>query len=224
MLIRRTLAATLVAAPALLCGAELVRLSLRVESDGLAAKLAGIQAERGAWELFGWLTLALMLTWLGATLGLIEALRTTRPVAAWAGGVIAVTGAVAFAMHQGQYVEINAVLASDPGYRDTAERVGIAGTTMEDATVVLQLLGIWLGPVILTAALARAGLLSWWRFACVPTWVVLFIFVGSISPIFALVHLVLVPPFLAMAMRLSRSDTTVDEADQVGLRPTSVDP
>ena len=219
MLIRRTLAGCLLAAPALLCGAEFVRMSIRVDSDSFAAKLAAIDADRGLWEVFGWLTLALMLTWLGATLGLVEALRASRPVAAWVGGVIAVTGAVAFAMHQGQYVEINAVLASDPGFRDTAERVGITGTGMEDATVVLQLLGIWIGPVVLTAAMARAGLLSWWRFACVPVWVVLFVFVGSISPVFALIHLILLPPFLAVAVQLSRPDATVADPEPAGLRP-----
>ncbi len=219
MLIRRTLAACLVAAPALLCGAELVRMSIRVDSDDMAVKLAGIHAERGLWEVFGWLTLALMLTWLGATLGLVEALRTRRPTAAWVGGLIAVTGAVAFAMHQGQYVEINAVLASDPAYWDTAQRVGIAGTAMEDATVVLQLLGVWLGPVALTAAMARAGLLSWWRFSCVPLWVVLFVFVGSISPVYALIHLILLPPFISVARQLSHTDSTAEQPDPVAMRP-----
>jgi hypothetical protein len=218
MLIRRTLAACLVAAPALLSGAEVVRMSIRVDSDSTAARLAGIHAERGMWEIFGWLTLALMLAWLGATLGLVEALRASRPTAAWVGGVIAVTGAVAFAMHQGQYVELNAVLASDPTYRDTAQRVGIAGTAMEDATVVLQLLGIWLGPVILTAAMTRAGLLSWWRFSCVPLWVVLFVFVGSISPVFALIHLILLPPFISVAQQLSHTDFTAEQPDPVALR------
>jgi hypothetical protein len=219
MLIKRTLAGCLLAAPMLMCGAEIARMSIRVDSDNFAAKLAAIDADRSLWEAFGWLTLALMLTWLGATLGLVEALRASRPVAAWVGGVIGVTGAVAFAMHQGQYVEINAVLARDPGFRDTAERVGITGTRMEDATVVLQLLGIWLGPVVLTAAMARAGLLSWWRFACVPVWVVLFVFVGSMSPVFALVHLILVPPFLAVALQLTRSDAAVDEPTPADLRP-----
>ena len=219
MLIRRTLAGCLLAAPALLCGAEFARMSIRVDSDSFAAKLAAIDANRGLWEVFGWLTLALMLTWLGATLGLVEALRASRPVAAWVGGVIGVTGAVAFAMHQGQYVEINAVLARDPGFRDTAERVGITGTRMEDATVVLQLLGIWIGPVVLTAALARAGLLPWWRFACVPMWVVLFVFVGSMSPVFALIHLILLPPFLAVAVQLNRPDAPVANPKSAVLRP-----
>lgn len=219
MLIRRTLAGCLLAAPALLCGAEFVRMSIRADSDSIAAKLAAIQADRGLWEIFGWLTLALMLTWLGATLGLVEELRYSRPVAAWVGGIIAVTGAVAFAMHQGQYVEINAVLASDPGFRDTAERAGITGTAMEDATVALQLLGIWIGTVVLTAAMARAGLLSWWRFACVPVWVVLFLFVGSISPVFALIHLTLLPPFLAVAVQLSRPDALVAHPEPADLRP-----
>ncbi len=90
---------------------------------------------------------------------------------------------------------------------------------MEDATVVLQLLGIWIGPVVLTAAMARAGLLSWWRFACVPVWVVLFVFVGSISPVFALIHLILLPPFLAVAVQLTRPDATVADPEPAGLRP-----
>ena len=162
-----------------------------------------------------------MLTWFGEPLsGLVEALRErSDPWRRGRRGVIAVTGAVAFAMHQGQYVEVNAVLSNDQGFRDTAERVGVDGTAMEDATVVLQLLGIWIGPVMLTAALARAGRLSWWRFACVPVWVVVFFFVGSISPVFALVHLILLPPFLSVASHLGRPDASVDDPEQAVLRP-----
>lgn len=114
-------------------------------------------------------------------------------------------GAVAFAMHQMQYVEINAVLSSSPAYVQAASEVGVNGTRMEDATVVIQLVGMWLGPIILTATLAHAGRLAWWKFACVPTWMVLFAFAGSISPAFAAVHLLLLPPFLTIARSFLQS-------------------
>jgi hypothetical protein len=201
MMIRRLLAGCLAAAPVLLCAAEAARLSIP-KASGEAAKLAAIAAERGTWEAFAWLTLALVMAWLGAALGLVEALRAQNPRAAWIGGVVAVTGAVAFAMHQMQYVEINAILASSPAYIKAAQEHGVTGTAMEDATVVIQLLGLWLGPIILVAALARAGIVAWWQFACVPIWVVLFIFTGSSSPVFTAIHLVLLPPFLTVAHSL----------------------
>ena len=206
MMIRRLLAGCLVAAPVLICAAEAARLSIP-EASGEAGKLAAKAAERGTWEVFAWLTLALVMAWLGAALGLVEALRALNPRAAWIGGVVAVTGAVAFAMHQMQYVEINAVLSSSPDYIKAAEEHGVNGTAMEDATILIQLVGLWLGPIILVAALARAGTMAWWKFACVPIWVVLFIFTGSISPVFAAIHLILLPPFLAVAHSLVQTRT-----------------
>ena len=218
MMIRRLLAGCLIAAPALLCAAEAVRLSIP-QASGEAGKLAAIAAERETWEAFAWLTLALVLAWLGAVLGLVEALRALDPRAAWIGGVIAVTGAVAFAMHQMQYVEINAVLSSSPDYIRAAEERGVDGTAMEDASVLIQLVGLWLGPIILVAALARAGTVPWWTFACVPIWVVLFVFTGSIWPVFAAIHLILLPPFLAVANSLLQTrplDVPVRRAAVVG--------
>jgi len=210
MLIHRMLTAGLIAAPLLMTAAEAVRLSIpSAESD--AAKLAVIAAHRGTWEVFAWLTLAQALAWTVAAIGLVEALRDRRPRTAALGGAVTLTGAVAFAMHQMQYVEVNAVLSSSPDYIKVVDQVGISGTAMEDATVVIQLVGLWLGPIILAAALARADLLAWWKFACVPTWVVLFVFTGSISVVFAAVHLLLLPPFLAAAQLLVTPDRAGSE-------------
>lgn len=215
VMIRKLLAVSLVSAPVLLCAAEFARLTVQAGADGTAATLTAIAEQRGTWEVFGWLTLALLVTWLGAALGLVEAARDLRPRSAWVGGVVAVTGAVTFAMHQAQYVELNAVLASDQRYIQTAVQVGIKGTGMEDATVLLQLLGVWLGPVVLGSALARAGVLAWWQFACIPVWVVLFVFTGSNGPAFSAVHLVLLVPFLIVARSLIRSPTEAASADVV---------
>jgi hypothetical protein len=201
MPIRRLLAGCLLLAPLLMTAAEAARLTIPGAEDE-ATKLGLIAAGRDTWELFAWLTLGLVLAWLGATLGLVEALRGLRPRAAAVGGAVAVAGAVAFAMHQMQYAEINAVLSSSPGYVQAAGEVGVHGTRMEDATVVIELVGIWLGPIILTASLAQAGRLAWWTFACIPTWAVLFALAGSVSPAFAALHLLLVPPFLAVARTL----------------------
>jgi hypothetical protein len=86
---------------------------------------------------------------------------------------------------------------------------------MEDATVAIQLVGMWLGPIILAAALAQAGRLAWWKFACVPTWVVLFAFAGSIAAAFAAVHLLLLPPFLGIARTLLQPPTPDDEGSLI---------
>jgi hypothetical protein len=214
MLINRMLVACLAAAPILMTAAEAIRLSIP-SGGSVAAKLAIIAANRGAWEIFAWLTLALALAWTGAAIGLVDALRNLRPRTAGIGGAVMMTGAVAFAMHQMQYVEVNAVLSSSPDYIRVVDQVGIDGTSMEDATVVLQLVGLWLGPIVLVAALARADRVAWWKFACVPVWVVLFVFTGSISPLFAAVHLLLLPPFLATArLVLSEPDLNPSEVLQ----------
>lgn len=218
-MIRRLLAACLALSPVMLSAAEYARMSVESGTDSTAGKLTALAADRGTWEIFGWLTLVLVVTWLGAALGLVEACRDRRPRAAWIGGVIAVTGSVAFAMHQGQYVELNAVLSSDPSYIQTANQLGINGTTMEDTTVLLELIGLWLGPVILGYALARAGRLAWWKFACIPVWVVLFVFTGTSSPAFSAIHLLLLPPFLTTAGSLLRSATPIADGPRVPSRP-----
>ena len=219
MWIRRLLAGCLLMAPLLMTAAEAARLTIPGAEDE-ATKLGLIAAHRGTWELFAWLTLGLVLAWHGATLGLVEALRGLRPRTAAIGGAVAVAGAVAFAMHQMQYVEINAVLSSSPGYVQAVDKVGVNGTRMEDATVVIQLVGIWLGPIILAAALAQAGRLAWWKFACVPTWVVLFAFAGSISPAFAAIHLLLLPPFLGIARTLLQSSNPDGERSLLPSQPS----
>jgi hypothetical protein len=103
VLIRRLLAGCLLMAPLLMTAAEAARLTVP-SAEAEVTKLGLIATNRGTWELFAWLTLALVLAWHGATLGLVEALRGLRPGAAGVGGAVAVAGAVAFAMHQMQYV------------------------------------------------------------------------------------------------------------------------
>lgn len=203
-MLRKTLAVCLVAAPVLFTAAEFARLSVESDGDSAASALAAIAEARGTWELFGWLVAATAPVWLAAMLGLVESLRAVRERWAAVTGTVAVVGALAWAMHQASYVELNAVAAHHRAAGDVALSVydGAGGTGMEDATLIGMAVGLLLGPLLVLLGHARAGLVPWWAFACVPTWLVVTLLAGMMSPMFALANLLLLPPFVAVARHL----------------------
>jgi hypothetical protein len=213
-MIRRTMAGALVIAPLLFTGTELVRLSVEHGTDSPAAGLSAILDSRASWELFGWLVLVTAPVWLVATLGMIEALRGVRERWATIAGAVGIVGALGWAMHQASYVELNAVAAYQlADHADVAIEMyaGAGGTGMEDATLIAMAAGLMLGCVSLLLGHARAGLIPWWAFACVPAWLVVTAMAGGASPVFALGNLVLVPPFALVARQLTRPGANAAE-------------
>lgn len=207
-MIRKTLAASLVAAPILFTATEFTRLLVEADATGEpGAALARIQQSRSTWELFGWLVFVTAPVWVAAMVGLVESLRQARERWATVTGIIAVASAVSWAMHQASYVELNAVVAHHYGSASQVALAmydGVGGTGMEDATLIGMALGLLLGPLLVLLGHARAGLMPWWAFACVPAWMAITLLSGGMSPIFALANLLLLPPFVLVARTLAR--------------------
>jgi len=201
--IRRILATCLVVAPVLFAATEFPRLLVDAGAETSAESLAAIAQGRTTWELFGWLVGLTAPVWLAAIIGLAVSLHIRRPTWAALGGSFALLGALAWAMHQTSYAELNAVAAHHRDAGDVAVSVvnGAGGTGLEDATLIGMVVGLLLGPLLILLGHARAGLVPWWAFACVPIWVVVTALASSLSPTFALANLLLLPPF-AFAARV----------------------
>lgn len=213
-MIRRMLAASLVAAPILFAATEFTRLLVDADAETPADTLAAIAQQRSTWELFGWLVAVTAPVWVAAVVGLVASLSMRRPTWAALAGSFAFVGALAWAMHQAGYAELNAVAAHHRDAADLALSVldGTGGTGLEDATLIMMAVGLLLGPLLLLLGHARAGLVPWWAFACVPTWAVVTALAGSFSPTFALANLLLLPPFTYAARALvSRAAASAPE-------------
>ncbi|GII57812.1 hypothetical protein Pth03_62010 [Planotetraspora thailandica] len=216
-MIRKVLAGCLVAAPVLFTATEFTRLLVesRDESGSPEGTLTAIAEARGVWEIFGWLVVVTAPAWLAAMLGLVEGLRQIRERWAFITGAVAVIGALGWAMHQAAYVELNAIAAHHRPAGDLALSIldGAGGTGMEDATLIVMVVGQLLGPLLVVLGYARAGVVPWWAFACVPAWLIVTMFAGSLSPTLSLANLLLLPPFVMVARLLV---SPVHRADQVG--------
>ncbi len=217
-MIRRILAACLVAAPVLFAATEFTRLLIDAGADTSADSLAAIAQGRSTWELFAWLVGLTAPVWVAAVVGLAVSLHTRKPTWATLSGSFAFLGSLAWAMHQASYAELNAVAAHHRHAGALAVSVveGTGGTGLEDATLIGMVVGLLLGPLLILLGHARTGLVPWWAFACVPAWVVVTALASSLSPTFALANLLLVPPF-AFAARalLSPNERTAHQADAV---------
>ncbi len=199
----KLLASAIVAAPVLFTAQEVSRVVVEHDHGTDAALLAAIADQRGTWELFSWLVLATAPVWLLAMVGLVAALRPTSPRWALGAGAVAFLGGVGLAMHHAIYAEEGAIASAVADPATAAEvLVGTHGTRMEDATLVLMLVGTMLGLVLLGIGLARARVIPWWAFACIPAWVVLGATSAGAGPLLALGNLVLLPPFVLAARAL----------------------
>ncbi|WP_162802956.1 hypothetical protein [Ornithinimicrobium avium] len=201
----RLLAATMIAAPVLFTAQEVTRLTVEHGHATDASMLASIADHRGTWEVFGWLVLLTAPVWVAAMVGLASALRPAAPRWALGAGTVAVLGGVGLAMHHAIYVEDGAI-ASGLGDPAAAQQVlsGSGGTRMEDAALVLMIGGMLLGVLLLGVGLARARVIPWWAFACLPAWVVVTAMSDGAGPLLGLGNLVLLAPFALAAVSLLR--------------------
>jgi hypothetical protein len=87
---------------------------------------------------------------------------------------------------------------------------------MEDAALIVMAVGQLLGPLLVILGYTRAGLVPWWAFACVPAWLIVIMFAGTLSPTLALANLLLLSPFVVVARLLI---STAHRAGQVESPP-----
>lgn len=156
---RRLCATSLIAAPVLLMVSELVSPAL---SDDAAESLAVIAAERGRLTAWIWLGIASAVLLVPAVLGLVHLLRPRGRGVGGAGAALAVVGAVGYAVHQGLFLQLPALLDGDP-----TEMAAVYERQGESAAFAVVTFLLFLGPLLIGLLLLGVGL---YRGGVAPLW------------------------------------------------------
>jgi hypothetical protein len=208
---RLLLVSSLLAAPVLLSGSEVVRKYVargEVETgDSLLDahdKIARVAAEPGLWQLHSYLTLFGVLAWLGAMIAVAVAVSPRRPILGAVGGVLGAASGLAYAAHIGFYSVPLGTAAGLSGVElDAAARVWAAGDGggFSLAIVLVFIATMLFGQLVVGLGLWRAQVAPWWAAACLPLAAALAFDPGR-SPWWGLPMLLVVVPFGFVASRL----------------------
>ena len=212
---RLLLVSSLLAAPVLLSGSEVVRKYVargEVESGDPVVdardKIAQVAAEPGLWQLHSYLTLFGVLAWLGAMIAVAVAVSPRRPVLGAVGGGLGVASGLAYAAHLGFYSVPLGTAAGLAGEElDAAARVWAAGDGggFSLAIVFVFIATMLFGQLVIGIGLWRARVAPWWAAACLPLAAALAFDPGR-SPWWGLPMLLVLVPFAFVASRLGADD------------------
>jgi hypothetical protein len=215
---RLLLVSSLLAAPVLLSGSEVVRKYVargEVESGDPVVdardKIAQVAAEPGLWQLHSYLTLFGVLAWLGAMIAVAVAVSPRRPVLGALGGVLGVASGLAYAAHLGFYsVPLGTAAGLTGAELDAAARVWAVGDGggFSLAIVFVFIATMFFGQLVIALGLWRARVVPWWAAACLPLAVVLALDPGR-SPWWGLPMLLVLVPFGFVAHRLGADEPVV---------------
>ena len=156
---RRLTAACLIAAPTLLLVSEVLSPDL---SDDGAASLAVIAASPGRLAAWIWLGIASAVLLIPAVTGAARLLRPRGGVVGGVGAALAVVGAVGYAVHQGLFLQLPAMLDGDPG-----EMARLYERQGESAAFGVVTFLLFLGPLLVGLLLLGVGL---HRSGAAPLW------------------------------------------------------
>ena len=208
---RKLLVWSLLAAPVLLSGSEVVRKYVaqgEVESGNPVVdardKIAQVAAEPGLWQLHSYLTLFGVLAWVGAMIAVAVVVSPRRPVLGAVGGVLGVASGLAYAAHLGFYsVPLGTAAGLADEELDAAVRVWAAGDGggFSLAIVFVFIATMLFGQLVIGLAVWRAGVAPWWAAACLPVAAALAFDPGR-SPWWGLPMLLVLVPFGFVAVRL----------------------
>lgn len=157
---RRLSAACLIAAPVLMLASELLAPPLGDDGAGSLAVVAAHPVRFAAWI---WLGIASAVLFVPAVIGTAAALLQRRgAVAGSAGVVLTVVGAFGYAVHQGLFLQVPALLVGDP-----AEMVGVYERQGESTAFAVVTFLLFLGPLMIGLLLLGVGL---HRSGVAPLW------------------------------------------------------
>jgi hypothetical protein len=162
--------ASLIAAPTLLVTSELLAPPL---GDAGAESLSAVAAQPGRFAAWIWFGIAAAILLIPAVGGLARLLSRRGGRIGAAGAALAVVGAVGYAVHQGLFLQLPALLEGDP-----AEMAAVYERQGEAAAFGVVTFLLFLGPLMFGLLLLGIGL---YRGGVAPLWPVLAI-AGAILP------------------------------------------
>lgn len=168
-LARRTGAAGLVLGPLVYLGMTLAAQTVPGHGDAFAVELQGISAAAGRWEGIAYASWAFPVLMLPATLAVARLVRDRRPWSGRVGSVLALLGVLGLAAHTLSYNVDYAVFA------DIARRGGDASAASDylesyppfNVILATVIIGTTAGWLVLSWALWRGRVISWWVAACI---------------------------------------------------------
>lgn len=156
---RRTAGLCLLAAPAFVLASELASPNL---SEHGRASLAVVATETGRLRLWVWLGMVAAVLLIPAVAGLVGLLRDRGVTLGHAGAALATIGAVGYAAHQALFLDLPTLVAGDRGQMaalyERQASYGEAGVLI----FLVFLIPLFLGLILLTAALRRARVVPVW--------------------------------------------------------------
>lgn len=156
---RRLTAISLITAPTLLLVSEAASPDL---SDDGARSLAALAAQSASLTAWIWLGIASAILFLPAVFGLAGLLRRPGGAVGSIGAGLAVIGAVGYAVHQGMFVPLPALLAGDPAEMAALyERQGEIPAALA-VTFLLFLAPLMIGLLLLGIGLFRSRVAPLW--------------------------------------------------------------
>ena len=207
----RILAGGLLLSPVLMTAEELARLTvdnnyLENETDPVAdasAHLAAVADGLAWWHAAAYVNLAFTATWALALLAITILVARSGPVAAAVCGLTGLVSVLGIALHWGFYYLPLASLAQEPD-RDRAARAldALGDDTMLVVALVMFLVGTLAAVIAAGVGLWRVRALPWWGAAGFAAWLG-YLVLGSEARGAALVNLVLLLPFIAVARQLT---------------------
>jgi Domain of unknown function (DUF4386) len=156
---RRLSAACLIAAPVLLLVSEL--LSPPLSDDG-AESLAIVAEQPGRLAAWIWLGIASAVLFVPAVVGAAALLKRRGRGIGWAGAALAVVGAFGYAVHQGLFLQLPALVGGDP-----AQMAAVYERQGESAAVAVVTFLLFLAPLLVGLLLLGVGL---YRSGVAPLW------------------------------------------------------
>jgi hypothetical protein len=156
---RRCTALCLIAAPVLMLASELLSPAL---SDDGAESLAVVAAQPGRLAAWIWLGIASAVVFVPAVVGAAVRLHRRGAVVGGTGAALAVVGAIGYAVHQGLFLQLPALLGGDP-----AEMAAVYERQGEGAAVAAVTFLLFLGPLLVGLLLLGVGL---HRSGAAPLW------------------------------------------------------
>lgn len=156
---RRLTALCLLVAPVLLLTSELLSPAL---SDDGAESLAVVAAQPVRLALWIWLGMASAVLFVPAVVGAAALLGRRGAVVGWTGAALTVVGAFGYAVHQGMFLQLPALLDGDPGEMAAVyERQGESGASAV-VTFLLFLAPLMIGLLLLGIGLYRSRVAPLW--------------------------------------------------------------
>jgi hypothetical protein len=162
-------------------GGDVLRRLVEPSAPSTAATTAAVAEHQGMWFAAGALELFSALLLVAGAIGVMALVRARGRVLTGVGAALLATGAIASTGHTIGYYGTYAAYAESGLDAGTLDRLASTGDALGGIAIGLFMLGMLVGPLVLTVGLRRAGAVPIW----VPVLAVVFVVAGAVSGVAA---------------------------------------